>query len=270
MWRYDHNRSASTPEQLADKLYLQWEVTYSARTPVWDDPLNQNLMPIDNIFEPIVTGNKIFLGFNDQDKIVALDLASGKELWSYYAEGPVRLPMAANKGKVYFISDDGFCYCLNAETGDEVWRTMGGEGPAIAGGNGTLYIGTYKGEIEVYDEATEKLVETIKLKTIPRSITPSPDRTRFYALDSRFEQIEIIDIATRKSIDTFKLTTGNKNILTVDLMKRMKDKAFARQVKREDIVKGAEELGADLNEHIAFVIQAMRGVADDLGLRGTL
>ena len=40
-----------------------------------------------------------------------------------------------------------------------------------------MYIGTYKGEIEIYDEATEKLVDKIALKTgIPRSITPSPDR----------------------------------------------------------------------------------------------
>jgi predicted hydrolase (HD superfamily) len=52
--------------------------------------------------------------------------------------------------------------------------------------------------------------------------------------------------------------------------KRMKDKAFARQVSREDVIKGAAQLGVDLDEHIAFVIQAMRGVADELGLRGTL
>src|SRR5664279_4414139 len=83
MWRYDHNRSASTPDQLADKLYLQWQVTYSPRTPVWDDPLNQNLMQYDRIFEPIVAGNKIFLEFNDKDKIVALDLTTGKELWHF-------------------------------------------------------------------------------------------------------------------------------------------------------------------------------------------
>jgi hypothetical protein len=43
MWRYDHNRSASTPEQLADKLYLQWQLSYSAREPVWDDPLTRIL-----------------------------------------------------------------------------------------------------------------------------------------------------------------------------------------------------------------------------------
>lgn len=52
--------------------------------------------------------------------------------------------------------------------------------------------------------------------------------------------------------------------------KRMKDRAFARNVKREDIVKGAEELGVDLNEHISFVIKAMQGIADELGLRGNM
>ncbi|HEV8189969.1 MAG TPA: HDIG domain-containing protein [Ktedonobacterales bacterium] len=50
--------------------------------------------------------------------------------------------------------------------------------------------------------------------------------------------------------------------------KKMKDKAFARGVNRDDIVKGAEELEVDLNEHIAFVIEAMQGVAADLGLEG--
>ncbi len=50
--------------------------------------------------------------------------------------------------------------------------------------------------------------------------------------------------------------------------KKMKDKAFARGVNREDIVKGAEELDVDLNDHITFVIEAMQGVAADLGLEG--
>jgi predicted hydrolase (HD superfamily) len=46
----------------------------------------------------------------------------------------------------------------------------------------------------------------------------------------------------------------------------MKDKSFARSVNRDDIIKGAEILGVDLNEHIAFVIKAMQGVAPELGL----
>jgi putative nucleotidyltransferase with HDIG domain len=55
----------------------------------------------------------------------------------------------------------------------------------------------------------------------------------------------------------------------VDSVKRkMKDKAFARGVNREDVVKGAQELGIPLEEHIAFCISAMRGIADSLGLAG--
>jgi putative nucleotidyltransferase with HDIG domain len=48
--------------------------------------------------------------------------------------------------------------------------------------------------------------------------------------------------------------------------KRMKDKAFARSVSREDITRGAEELGVPLDEHIAFCIEAMRAIAGQLGL----
>ncbi len=48
--------------------------------------------------------------------------------------------------------------------------------------------------------------------------------------------------------------------------KRMKDKAFARSVSREDISKGAEELGLPLDDHITFCIQAMRAIGDKLGL----
>jgi putative nucleotidyltransferase with HDIG domain len=48
--------------------------------------------------------------------------------------------------------------------------------------------------------------------------------------------------------------------------KKMKDKAFARKVSREDIIRGAEELGVPLDEHIGTVLKAMQGIADQLGL----
>src|SRR4051812_29735106 len=54
------------------------------------------------------------------------------------------------------------------------------------------------------------------------------------------------------------------------VMKRMKDKAFARGVSRDDLRKGAEELGLPLDQHITNVIAFMREQADALGLRGTL
>ena len=51
--------------------------------------------------------------------------------------------------------------------------------------------------------------------------------------------------------------------------KKMKDKAFARNVHREDIVNGAASLGVDLEEHITLCIEAMKGIADSLGLDGS-
>jgi predicted hydrolase (HD superfamily) len=52
--------------------------------------------------------------------------------------------------------------------------------------------------------------------------------------------------------------------------KRMKDKAFARAVPREDLIRGAEEIGLPLDQHITNVISSLREQADALGLRGTL
>ena len=54
------------------------------------------------------------------------------------------------------------------------------------------------------------------------------------------------------------------------VVKRMKEKAFARAVSRDDLRKGAEEIGLPLEEHVANVIAAMREKAHELGLRGTI
>jgi putative nucleotidyltransferase with HDIG domain len=67
------------------------------------------------------------------------------------------------------------------------------------------------------------------------------------------------------------LVKPTKNIHEVEVRsvrKKMKDKAFARGVSREDVVNGASELGVDLDEHIAFVIGAMQARSADLGLSG--
>jgi predicted hydrolase (HD superfamily) len=68
------------------------------------------------------------------------------------------------------------------------------------------------------------------------------------------------------------LIKPGKSLAEVDaksVRKRMKDKAFARKVNRDDIVNGATALGADLDEHIAFCIQALQGIAGELGLDGS-
>jgi predicted hydrolase (HD superfamily) len=56
---------------------------------------------------------------------------------------------------------------------------------------------------------------------------------------------------------------------TKSVRKRMKDKAFARKVNRDDIIQGAAALGVDLDEHIGFCIEALKPIADKLGLDGS-
>ena len=67
------------------------------------------------------------------------------------------------------------------------------------------------------------------------------------------------------------LVKPNKSLAEVDarsVRKRMKDKAFARSVSRNDIINGAADLGIDLEEHITFCIEAMKTIAAELGLAG--
>src|SRR5437868_13433321 len=68
------------------------------------------------------------------------------------------------------------------------------------------------------------------------------------------------------------LVKPSKSLAEVDaksIRKKMKDKAFARSVSRDDIVNGAADLGVDLDQHIAFCIEAMQKIAAELGLSGT-
>ena len=57
-------------------------------------------------------------------------------------------------------------------------------------------------------------------------------------------------------------------VKVASVLRRLKDKAFARGVHREDVVRGAQELGVELEAHVAFTLEALQAVAEDLGLGG--
>jgi outer membrane protein assembly factor BamB len=138
MWRHDAGRTASSDEKLPAKLQLEWERVYSPREQVWDDPLNHDLMSYDRVFEPVVLGDLMLIGFNDRDKVVALDLKTGAERWSFFTGAPVRMPPACWQGKVYFTSDDGHLYCVKADDGSKVWSFNGAPSARKALGNRRL------------------------------------------------------------------------------------------------------------------------------------
>ena len=61
---------------------------------------------------------------------------------------------------------------------------------------------------------------------------------------------------------------GIRGMTAKSVRKKMKQKSFAANVRRDDIVRGAEDLGVDLNQHIQFVIDAMAAIAGQLALEG--
>ena len=87
MWRYDAGHGAASPEQLPKDLKLKWQLQFSKRQQVWDDPLNNDLMQYDRLFEPIVANKLVYLSFNDRDKVVAFDLPNSLlKLWYHLSE----------------------------------------------------------------------------------------------------------------------------------------------------------------------------------------
>jgi len=98
----------------------------------------------------------------------------------------------------------------------------------------------------------------------------APDLTGT-SLDSTMEKaIFAVDELTGL-ITATALVRPSKSILDVKLRsvkKKWKDKSFAAGVKREDVERGAELLGVELSEHISVVLEAMKGIAGELGLTG--
>ena len=126
MWRHDAGHTATAADPLPDQLHLQWTRNFGRRKQVWDDPLNHDLMPYDRVLEPVVKDGRVFIGFNDSDKVVALNLNDGSEVWTYYTDGPVRFPPVAWKDRVMCVSDDGYLHCVGAADGHLIWKVRGG------------------------------------------------------------------------------------------------------------------------------------------------
>jgi outer membrane protein assembly factor BamB len=122
-WRYDANRTAASPQKLPDKLHVHWVRHYPPLKTAWPD---QPKMQFDAAYEPIVLGKTLFIGSSRHDCVTALDTATGQEKWRFFADGPVRFAPAAWEGKVYFTSDDGYLYCLDAAKGSLLWKFRGG------------------------------------------------------------------------------------------------------------------------------------------------
>ena len=123
MWRCDAGRTASSDEQLADRLHLQWVRALPRLEVAWPD---QEMMWFDQQYEPIVAQGRMFVGSSRTDSLTAYDVRTGKQLWEFRADGPIRFAPVASNDRVYVAGDDGHLYCLNAADGRLLWKHRGG------------------------------------------------------------------------------------------------------------------------------------------------
>ena len=119
MWRYDGCRSASSPEQLPAELHLQWVRDLPAAMSAWP---NESRLHFDICYEPVVAGKSLLLGSPNDGSVTAFQSETGEQQWRFLSDGPVRFSPAVWKEKVYFGSDDGFCYCLALKDGAMLWK----------------------------------------------------------------------------------------------------------------------------------------------------
>ena len=124
MWRYDAGRGSWSPDALPDNLKLQWVRELSEPIPAW--PETQPGLQFDDVAQPVIMGEQIFVPSSRNDSVTAYSTRTGMELWRFYSNGPVRFAPIASDGRVFFVSDDGFLYALNAKDGKLIWKVKGG------------------------------------------------------------------------------------------------------------------------------------------------
>ena len=98
MWRYDAQRSGVSPHALPPQLYLHWSREYAPEVPAWPE---QEKMPFDVCYEPIVVGQTLFMNSSRHDCIRAVDVVSGDRKWIFFADGPVRLRQRVQDSPVH-------------------------------------------------------------------------------------------------------------------------------------------------------------------------
>ncbi len=147
-YRHDVRRSGATEASVALPIRPLW--THDAGRPrqAWSGPAKwdayiskANLQSMRN-FDPChhltVAGGKVCFGSSTDDAAHALDATTGKPLWTFFTNAPVRLPPTLAVGLAWFGSDDGHVYCLDTATGALRWDKRAAPSDRLIPSNGKL------------------------------------------------------------------------------------------------------------------------------------
>lgn len=148
---YAHDIAGSrvSSEEMQLPLFEQWRhVARHAPSPAWPGPAKNNYwhrlsnlnpaVTYDRAFHVVVKGDRAYFGSSSDDKVYCLDTNTGRIVWEFFTEGPVRLAPSLAGDKVYFGSDDGAVYCLDGESGKLVWKYRAVEEDRRLPGNGRM------------------------------------------------------------------------------------------------------------------------------------
>lgn len=139
-YRHDGSRTAVTSEYIPSELALKWTyIPVHAPKPAWYTPAEE--MPrtnSDNAYHVSASDGLAYFGSSEDHKMYAIDIASGKEKWVFFTDGPVRFSPTIWNNRIYFGSDDGYVYCLNAKNGKLDWKYRPGPKDKKVLGNGNM------------------------------------------------------------------------------------------------------------------------------------
>jgi len=134
-YRHDNARTGHTRESLEAPLNLNWVyISIHPPHPAWSGPaerpregfIQRHRVTFDDAFQVASVGDVVYFGSSADNKVYALNAATGEECWSFFTGGPVRLAPTVWKDRVFFGSDGGFVYCLKASDGELIWKKRGG------------------------------------------------------------------------------------------------------------------------------------------------
>ena len=146
---HDSRRSGVSGENLALPLSESWVFKAAQEPqPAWPPPAKQDYyhkhselretVAYDRAFYVVGAGQTIFFGSSADDKVYALDAATGRQCWTFFTQGPVRLAPCVADGKVYVGSDDGCAYCLSQSDGALLWKYKAAAQDRMIPGNGRM------------------------------------------------------------------------------------------------------------------------------------
>ena len=132
---HDNSRVGYTAEALTAPLVKRWEFSSPvAPRLAWPGEEGRdfegyhmtNRVRFDEVFHTAIAGGRVYFGSSVDGRIHCRNLLTGREEWTFFTNGPVRLAPAIADGRVFVGSDDGHAYCLDARIGKVIWNLRAG------------------------------------------------------------------------------------------------------------------------------------------------